>query len=404
MLTNAAGCDSLVSVDLTFQPNQLNEIIHNGCEGDGFSVVVDSITYDETNRIGVVQLTGSNGCDSTVTVDLTFLESSSNEITHNGCEGDGFSMIVNSVVYDETNPVGQEILTNAAGCDSVVDVALNFGSVMLTNAAGCDSLVRVDLTFQPNQLNEIVHNGCEGDGFSVVVDSILYDETNRTGFVQLTGANGCDSTISVDLTFLESSSNEIVHSGCEGDGFSMIVNSVLYDETNPTGRETLINAVGCDSIIDIDLNFAVPSDTLIDVMACAGDGFSIQVGNETFNEFNPQGTVMLTNTAGCDSIVTVVIDIPGDIVADLVHVGCEGDGFSVVVDGITYDETNPRGGARLTASNGCDSIVSVFLTFSDAIVNEITHAGCEGDGFSVVVNNVTYDRFNPVGRDTLTSK
>ena len=68
---------------------------------------------------------------------------------------------------------------------------------------------------------------------------------------RLTGANGCDSTVMVDLTFLASSSDEITHTGCEGDGFSTLVNSVLYDESNPVGQEILVNAVGCLSLIHI---------------------------------------------------------------------------------------------------------------------------------------------------------
>ena len=168
--------------------------------------------YDESNPVGQELLINSVGCDSIVEVALSFAAPSDESIDYLGCQGDGFSMLVGTQTFDESNPAG---------------------NVMLTNAAGCDSLVSVDLNFQPNQLNEIVHNGCEGDGFSVLVDSTLYDETNRTGVIQLVGANGCDSTVTVDLTFLQSSSNEITHNGCEGDGFSMTVNNVVYDESNP---------------------------------------------------------------------------------------------------------------------------------------------------------------------------
>ena len=121
-------------------------------------------------------------------------------------------MVVGTVTFDESNPSGD---------------------VMLTNMAGCDSLVSVDFTFQQNQVNNITHNGCEGDGFTVEVDSIIYDETNPSAIVQLTGANGCDSIINVDLAFSDVITTPIVHNGCEGDGFSVVVDNVTYDETNP---------------------------------------------------------------------------------------------------------------------------------------------------------------------------
>ena len=197
-----------MNIDLAFFEETNGQITHNGCEGDGFSMVINNVMYDESNPAGQEILTNAAGCDSIVDISLSFAAPSDETIDHLGCEGDGFSMIVGSMTFDESNPSGD---------------------VMLTNAAGCDSLVTVDLTFQPNQINEITHNGCEGDGFSVVVDSVMFDETNRIGVILMTGANGCDSTITVDLTFLESSNNEITHNGCEGDGFSMTVNSIVYD-------------------------------------------------------------------------------------------------------------------------------------------------------------------------------
>ncbi len=34
------------------------------------------------------------------------------------CTGDGVDVVVNGNIYDEGNPTGMEVLTNAAGCDS----------------------------------------------------------------------------------------------------------------------------------------------------------------------------------------------------------------------------------------------------------------------------------------------
>ena len=85
----------------------------------------------------------------------------------------------------------------------------------------------------------------------------------------------------------------IVHNGCEGDGFSVVVDNVTYDETNPIGQVTLPSSSGCDSIVDVSLNFAVPSAETIDDLRCAGDGFSVVVDNQTFDENQPSGSVLL---------------------------------------------------------------------------------------------------------------
>lgn len=46
--------------------------------------------------------------------------------SYNGCSGDGYSVNVNGMLYDEATPSGTEILTNAYGCDSTVTVNLTF--------------------------------------------------------------------------------------------------------------------------------------------------------------------------------------------------------------------------------------------------------------------------------------
>ena len=43
------------------------------------------------------------------------------------------------------------------------------------------------------------------------------------------------------------------HVGCTGDGYNVVVNGVTYDESNPSGTQVLSNANGCDSTVTIDL-------------------------------------------------------------------------------------------------------------------------------------------------------
>ncbi|MEX2484615.1 MAG: hypothetical protein WED10_08645, partial [Brumimicrobium sp.] len=183
------------------------------------------------------------------------------------------------------------------------------------------------------------YDGCEGDGYSVDVNGTTYDEANPTGTETITGgaADGSDSTVVIDLTYKPNSTGSETYSGCEGDGYTVDVNGTTYDEANPTGTETLTAANGCDSIVTIDLEF-LPNST----------------GSETYS-------------------------------------GCEGDGYTVDVNGTTYDEANPTGTETLTAANGCDSIVTIDLEFTAPATGMETYSGCEGDGYTVDVNGTTYD-------------
>ena len=95
--------------------------------------MVNGTTYDEANPTGTETLVSANGCDSVVTVNLTFGSTSSGVESYTGCTGDGYSVVVNGTTYDETNPAGSETLTNGAGCDSLVIVALQYNATSTGN-------------------------------------------------------------------------------------------------------------------------------------------------------------------------------------------------------------------------------------------------------------------------------
>ena len=136
-------------------------------------------------------------------------------------------------------------------------------------------------------INMIDYDGCEGDGYSIDLEGITYNENNPTGSDTLYGQSfdGCDSILIVDLTFSDCSCPPSVldttYTGCEGDGFSITLNGILYDENNPTGNDTLTAQAfnGCDSIIQVDLSFqncsCLPSILDTSYVGCEGDGFNI---------------------------------------------------------------------------------------------------------------------------------
>ena len=207
---------------------------YSGCSGDGYSVLVNGVTYNESNPSGTEVLSNANGCDSTVTIDLTFNSSVTGSEAYTGCLGDGYSVVVNGVTYAEANPSGTETLTAVAGCDSIVTI---------------------DLVFNNNTIGNENYSGCSGDGYAVVVNGVTYDESNSSGTEVLSNANGCDSTVTIDLVFNNNTIGNENYSGCSGDGYSVVVNGATYDESNSSGTEVLSNVNGCDSTVTIDLVF-----------------------------------------------------------------------------------------------------------------------------------------------------
>ena len=145
-----------------------------------------------------------------MTVDLVFNPAKTSSVVYNGCQNDGYEVVVGATTYNEANPVGMEILTATDGCDSVVTIAL---------------------IFRPNAADLVTYDGCQHDGYTVTVGSTVYDENNPTGTEILTAANGCDSTITVNLVFKPDTTGLVTYEGCEEDGYTCL----LY--TSPSPRD-----------------------------------------------------------------------------------------------------------------------------------------------------------------------
>ncbi len=436
VLTNSVGCDSTVTINLVYKPTSVGQETHDGCEGDGYEVTVNNTLYNEANPTGTEVLTNSVGCDSTVTINLVYKPTSVGQETHDGCEGDGYEVTVNNTLYNEANPTGTEVLTNSVGCDSTVTINLVYkptsvgqethdgcegdgyevtvnntlyneanptGTEVLTNSVGCDSTVTINLVYKPTSVGQETHDGCEGDGYEVTVNNTLYNEANPTGTEVLTNSVGCDSTVTINLVYKPTSVGQETHDGCEGDGYEVTVNNTLYNEANPTGTEVLTNSVGCDSTVTINLVYKPTSVGQETHDGCEGDGYEVTVNNTLYNEANPTGTEVLTNSVGCDSTVTINLVYKPTSVGQETHDGCEGDGYEVTVNNTLYNEANPTGTEVLTNSVGCDSTVTINLVYKPTSVGQETHDGCEGDGYEVTVNNTLYNEANPTGTEVLTN-
>lgn len=88
---------------------------------------------------------------------------------------------------------------------------------------------------------------------SVTVNGTIYDAGNPTGTELFMSASGCDSTVTINLNVLPELTSSLTNTICGGESF--IVNGVTYDENNLTGTEVFINgsALGCDSTVTINL-------------------------------------------------------------------------------------------------------------------------------------------------------
>jgi len=219
-------------------------------------------------------------------------------------------------------------------------------------------------------------------------------------FFRISDAN-CADTINQTFVTTVLSTTEFMLTQTLCSGEIIEVNNVIYNLTNPSGTEILqgASANGCDSIVMIDLTFVSPDTLFVERDICTNE--SLEFNNVTYDANNPNGIEVLPNgsAAGCDSVIVVNLNILQVAEGEVVQEICADE--SIVVNGITYDANNLVGQETLIggAINGCDSIVNINLTVADALRGTFFKTLCTGE--SVVVNGTTYDQSNPIGTERI---
>lgn len=218
-------------------------------------------------------------------------------------------VIINGNLYGPDNPSGTQVLPGAAanGGDSIIEVRLVFlqpafflleqnicpgdtvwvngvpyhagffiGQEIIENGAanGCDSTVQVNLNIYPGGVRNLVQPLCDGD--TLFVNGTPYSAFRPNGVEIIPGgaANGqCDSLIRVNLTIVPLPYSELLDTLCPDD--VLIINGHRYDRNFRSGLEILPNAsvTGCDSLITIRLFFR-------DSWMSLGDDVAIAYGDE----------------------------------------------------------------------------------------------------------------------------
>lgn len=261
-LTNQFGCDSVVITTTTLLPSDTTQVVATTC--DPAQVGVSSQT-----------LTNQFGCDSVIITTTTLLPNDEVTISEEICQGDSFDF--NGQIIS-TSGNFQQTLTNQFGCDSVVNLNLTliqtittneiiricegdtitFGNLQLsaagifsqtfTSAAGCDSVVNLALFVDPVKTTTLTETICANETFSFSGEVLSLAGTYMD---TLSTSAGCDSIVTlnlnvdpVDSTFLD----------------------LLTCDANQVGiaSVTLTNQFGCDSVVTTNTVL----DTIVPTAVC----------------------------------------------------------------------------------------------------------------------------------------
>lgn len=331
-----------ISIELYILEEEYSTIQDTICEGEnytdnGFTVL--SVEQDTTVSANYVS---AYGCDSIVTLQLTVQETPYSLTCDTICEGENYEF--NGNVYDLSGTYISTI-PMSSGCDSLASLQLEVISVYDTT---------------------IYASICEGSSYS-------FNGTEYSGAgeytILLTSSRGCDSTVTLSLTVNEATSSELTKTVCD----SYTLNGETYLQSG-TYTQMLQNAHGCDSTITLNLEINSSSEYTIDASICEEESY---IFNNTTYTKEGIYKINLTNSVGCDSIITInLTEIPNKNTVIDTSV-CKGDNY--IFDGKIYTESGSYT-ASYSSSNGCDSIVTLQLTVNDyspTIVGDTEL--CEGD-------------------------
>ena len=224
---------------------------------------------------------------------------------------------------------------------------------------GCDSTVTLNLTINNSNLGTDLQTACESYTW---IDGNTYTTSNNTAIHVLTNTIGCDSTVTLDLTITNSSTGIDVQSACNT---YIWIDGNTYSTSNNSATFVLANAAGCDSTVTLDLT--INNSNLGTDLQTSCETYTWIDGN-TYTISNNTATYVLTNTAGCDSTVTLDLTITNSSTGIDVQSACD---IYTWIDGSTYTASNNSATFVLTNAAGCDSIVTLNLTIN-TVDNTVT--------------------------------
>jgi gliding motility-associated-like protein len=373
--TNAAVCDSIVTLNLTINPSVTNTAFLTKCPSQ-LPTTWNGITIPAgaTSNPAYTTYTTTNvaGCDSIVTLNLTINPSVTNTAFLTKCPSQ--------------LPTTWNGITISAGATSNPA----FTTYTTTNVAGCDSIVTLNLTVNSSVTNTVFLTKCPSqlpttwNGITISAGA-----TSNPAFTTYTTTNvaGCDSIVTLNLTVNSSVTNTVFLTKCPSqlpttwNGITIPAGAT----SNPTYTAyTTTNVAGCDSIVTLNLIINSNVTSMATLVLCSNqlpatwNGIAIPVGSTSNPAFT---TYTTTNAAGCDSTVTLNLNISPSVTSTVSLALCPGQ-LPITWNGVTIPAGSASNPAFTTYTTtnvaGCDSIVTLNLTINPSINTTVPLTFCPG--------------------------
>ena len=388
-LQTVLGCDSVVNMTVNVNTNTVSEINAEVVEND-LPYELNGTEYTTTGTYTQL-LENANGCDSTITLNLTVYMNVTGDAEQTICEsqlpytwneveftaaGTASALLAGQGSHGEDSTVNMTLVVNPeynvndelAVCDNEMPYTWNgvefteagTQTTTLQTVAGCDSVVTMTLTVNPTATGDEEFTICPADLPYTWNDTTFGTETTPGTYTYIYNGHtvaGCDSVVTLTLT-INANTEETVEVTVLENELPYEFNGDFYS-TPGTYYTHIQNAVGCDSAITLVFDYYPNITVNVDSTICST--MLPLTWNEVEFDAAGNGTVTLTGAGshGEDSTVNMTLNVLEAPVAEITYTICDSE-LPYTQNGVTFDAAGAQD-VVLTAANGCDSTLTMTV-------------------------------------------
>ena len=355
------GCDSIISIDLILGNPTFTFDSIPLCPGMDTIVNYrgEDITINEANPLEIRTLNQTGGNCIIHEIRGVFAETQRDTIQMMLCASEEIE--IEGELFDINRP--SEVL-----------------SIPPSDGALCPSLLYVDITFDEPERGTLVTSICTGGIITVGGIDFSQEVTAMDIWLPTPASDGCDSIVTLTLTVQDPVPQLVEETVCSDSIFTFLGKE--YDINNSSGLDTIFTIQGCDSII-YDINISFFSDPLLivkpDTSFCANSSVFYPEYNVTLDASLLSYDTVIITPNGCSQTVLfsgTLIPVFDTMIQATI---CAGDSYILGSQTLTIS-----GGATevfTAVSTGCDSTVTVDLTVTQEIVEDLDESICSGSEY-----------------------
>ncbi|MFN8245208.1 MAG: hypothetical protein U0T56_02325 [Ferruginibacter sp.] len=394
-LTGSNGCDSVATLVLTISAVSTSTVNQSICPSQ-LPYTWNSQTYNSAGTYSVT-LTGSTGCVTPSVLNLSVLPTTTSTTNLGLCP----SQLPYSWNSQTINAAGTytATLTGSNGCDSIAtfNLSINPASSSTVNQSICPSQLPYTWNSQtynsagtyPSRSQALpaatlllhstflcYHTSTSTTNIGLCPSQLPHSWNSQTinaagtYTATLTGSNGCDSVATLVLTISAVSTSTVNQSICPSQ-LPYTWNSQTYNSAG-TYSVTLTGSTGCDSVVTLNLS-VLPTTTSTTNQSVCPTQLPYTWNGQTYNGAGTY-SVTLTGSNSCDSVVTLNLSV--------LPTSTSTTNFGLCPSQLPYSwnsQTINAAGtytATLTGSNGCDSVATLVLTISAVSTSTVNQSIC----------------------------